>query len=163
MRHPIPIAAMTASFAGVSLSGVVHAPYADARDTIDQNKADTLNNDMFTRWPGDKAHACFMRRYDAEHLAKHPKQKVAATNLVISADIPEDEKRRAYSFRPSVKYRHRAGDFDSSGYATMRSRKTSQAKSASLAASIAKAAASFKGGVVRLAELQSQGYLYLRP
>jgi len=57
-----------------------------------------------------------MRRYDAEHLARHPKQKVAAMKLLVSADIPEGEKQLVYSFHLSVKYRRRAGDFDSSGY-----------------------------------------------
>jgi hypothetical protein len=44
-------------------------PYAHAQNAIDQNKADTFNIKMFTRSPGDKARACFMRLYDAEHLA----------------------------------------------------------------------------------------------
>jgi hypothetical protein len=89
---------MIASSAGASLSQAVHAPYAHAQDTIDQNTADTFDTEMFTHRPGDKANASFMRRYDAEHLAKHPKQKLAATKLLVSADIPEDERRPAYSF-----------------------------------------------------------------
>ena len=71
---------------------------------------------MFTRPPGDKAYACFMRRYDAEHLAQHPKQKVAAMKLLVATEIREGENTLGYSFRLGVKYRHRAGDFDSSGY-----------------------------------------------
>jgi len=114
MRRPILIALAIASFAG--LAQVVRAPYAHAQDAIDQNRADTLDKDMFTRPPGDKALACFMRRYDAEHLARHRKQKVAAMKLLVSADIPEGEQHLAYSFHLGVKLRHRAGDFESLGY-----------------------------------------------
>jgi hypothetical protein len=57
-----------------------------------------------------------MRRYDAEHLAQHPKQKVAAMKLLVAAEIPEGEQRLGYSFHVGVKFRHRAGDFESSGY-----------------------------------------------
>jgi hypothetical protein len=116
MTRPILIAARIASFAGAGLAQVVLAPYAFAEDAIDQNRADTFDMNMFTRPPGDKASACFMRRYDAEHLARLPKQKVAAMKLLVSADIPEGEKQLVYSFHLGVKYRRRAGDFDSSGY-----------------------------------------------
>src|SRR5579883_3474925 len=116
MRRPILIALMIASLAGASLAQVVHAPYAHAQDAIDQNRADTFDKNMFTRPPGDKAYACFMRRYDAEHLAQHPRQKVAAMKLLVEAEIPEGEKQLAYSFKLGVKLRHRAGDFQSFGY-----------------------------------------------
>ncbi|HLG81202.1 MAG TPA: hypothetical protein VKY22_09305 [Bradyrhizobium sp.] len=120
MRRPILIALMIASLAGASLAQVVHAPYAHAQDAIDQNRADTFDKNMFTRPPGDKAFACFMRRYDAEHLAKHPRQKVAAMKLLVTAEIPEGEKQLAYSFNVGVKFRHRAGGiaswFGSLGY-----------------------------------------------
>lgn len=42
---------------------------------------------MYAGAPGNKAYACFVRRYDAEHLARHPKQKVAAMKLLISAEV----------------------------------------------------------------------------
>jgi hypothetical protein len=116
MRRPILIALLIASFAGASLAQVVHAPYAHAQDAIDQNRADTFDKDMFTRAPGDKAFACFMRRYDAEHFAQHPKQKVAAMKLLVVAEIPEGETRLAYSFNLGVKFRRRGGDFESFGY-----------------------------------------------
>ena len=116
MKRPILIALMIASFAGASLAQVVHAPYAHAQDAIDQTGADTFDKNMFTRAPGDKAFACFMRRYDAAHLAQHPKQKVAAMKLLVAAEIPEGETRLAYSFHLGVKFRRRAGDFGSLGY-----------------------------------------------
>ena len=116
MRRPILIALAIASFAGAGLAQVVHAPYAYAQDAIDQNRADTFNKNMFMRPPGDKASACFMRRYDAEHLAQHPKQKAAAMKLLVAAEIAEGETRLSYSFHLGVRFRHRAGDFESSGY-----------------------------------------------
>jgi hypothetical protein len=71
---------------------------------------------MFAGAPGSKAYACFVRRYDADHLARHPKQKVAAMKLLVSAEYQEDDKALHYSFRLGFKYRHRSGDFDSSGF-----------------------------------------------
>ena len=110
------IAVVIASLAGAGLAQVVHAPSAHAEDAIDQNKADAFDMKMFTHAPGDKAYACFMRRYDAEHLAQHPKQKVAAMKLLVEAEIPDGETQLAYSFKLGVKFRHRAGDFQSFGY-----------------------------------------------
>ena len=63
----------------------------------------------------DKPYACFVRRYDAAHLSRHPRQKVSAMKLLVTADkMPEDETLN-YSFRLGVKFRDRPGDFDSSG------------------------------------------------
>jgi hypothetical protein len=62
-----------------------------------------------------KAYACFVRRYDAEHLAQHPLQKVTVMKLLITAENVADDKFREYSFRLGVNYRNRLGDFDSSG------------------------------------------------
>jgi hypothetical protein len=85
-------------------------------DGIDKAKADAFDVRMFAKPPGNKAYACFVRRYDPDHLARHPRQKVSAMKLLVSAEIPEDEKSYNYSFRLGVKYRHRSGDFDSSGF-----------------------------------------------
>ena len=62
-----------------------------------------------------KSYACFMRTYDASHLAKHPRQKVGEMKLMVAAErLPEDSG-LSYSFRLSVKLRHHKGDFVSSG------------------------------------------------
>jgi len=62
-----------------------------------------------------KSYACFVRVYDAAHLKRHPLQKVGAMKLLLTAEgIPEDEALN-YSFRLGVSFRHRLGDFDSSG------------------------------------------------
>lgn len=116
MTRPILIALAIASFAGAGLAQVVHAPYAHASDAIDQNRADTFDKNMFMRPPGDKAFACFMRRYDADHMARHPKQKVAAMKLMVSTETTEGETRLSYAFHLGVNFRRRAGDFESSGH-----------------------------------------------
>jgi hypothetical protein len=92
-----PDCCLIAGFSAAAPAQIVHAPYAYAQDAIDQNKADKFNKHVLTHPPGDKAYACFMRRYDAEHLARHPKQKVAAIELPVSAEIPAREKRLACS------------------------------------------------------------------
>lgn len=105
-------AALAISIAGITLG---HA----GEDGIDKAKAAAFDVRMFTKPPGTKAHACFVRRYDPDHLARHPKQKVNAMKLLVTAEIPQDEENKDnttnYSFRLGLKYRHRSGDFDSSG------------------------------------------------
>ena len=78
-------------------------------------EAETFNMRMYSGAPGNKAYACFVRRYDADHLARHPKQKVAAMKLLISAEVDKEDKELHNSFRLGFRYRHRPGDFDSSG------------------------------------------------
>src|SRR6266850_289436 len=101
------VAAMAATSATVG-----HAQ----EDGIDKAKAEAFDVRMFVTAPGKKAYACFVRRYDPDHLARHPKQKVSAMKLLVTAEIPSDENTTNYSFRLGVKYRHRSGDFDSSGF-----------------------------------------------
>jgi hypothetical protein len=95
MRQPILITLLIASSAGAGLGQLVSArdlysqntytQDADTQDAIDQVEADTFDINMFLRAPGDKAYACFVRRYDADHLAWHPKHKVAAMKLLLAA------------------------------------------------------------------------------
>jgi hypothetical protein len=71
---------------------------------------------LFGRDPGEgKGYACFVRKYDADHLARHPQQKVSAMKLLVSAQkVPEDQ-RLSYSFRMAVKFRHQTAKFASAG------------------------------------------------
>jgi hypothetical protein len=62
-----------------------------------------------------KAYACFVRRYDAEHMAEHLKQKVTVMKLLITAEMVPEDTALQYSFRLGVNFRDRAGNFDSSG------------------------------------------------
>jgi hypothetical protein len=62
-----------------------------------------------------KTYACFVRTYDASHLAKHPRQKVFEMKLMVAAErLPEDSS-LSFSFRLGVKLRHHTGDFVSTG------------------------------------------------
>ncbi len=97
-----------------SMTALVTTGHAE-EDGIDKAKADAFDVRMFAKPPGKKAYACFVRSYDPEHLARHPRQKVSAMKLLMTAEIPSDENTANYSFRLGVEYRHRPGDFDSSG------------------------------------------------
>lgn len=89
---------------------------APAQEEIDKAQAAAFDKRLFAGALAPKTtYACFVRAYDTDHLAKHPKQKVAAMKLLVTAEHPPDDKVTNYSFRLGVKYRHRAGDFDFSG------------------------------------------------
>jgi len=62
-----------------------------------------------------ESYACFARRYDAAHLAKHPRQKVGAMRLLVTAENAPEDHALNYSFRLSVKFRERKAHFESSG------------------------------------------------
>jgi hypothetical protein len=101
-------------FAGAML--VAPAAFAHAQEgDIDKAKADRLDAKVFGGNPGKKASACFVRRYDADHLARHVRQKVSAMQLLLTADVEEGETELSYSFRLGMKFRDRPGDFESSG------------------------------------------------
>jgi hypothetical protein len=104
--------------AALTLAALTSVARADEGDDIrEAGKAESeaCNERMYAGPPGDKAYACFVRRYDADHLARHPKQKVAAMKLLISAEVDKEDKELHNSFRLGFRYRHRSGDFDSSG------------------------------------------------
>jgi len=86
-----------------------------AQDGIDKAKAADFDARLFARPFDEKTYACFVRRYDANHLAQHPRQKVSTMKLLVTAEIPPEEKTVNYSFRVGLQYRHRPGKFDSSG------------------------------------------------
>ncbi|PWE80344.1 hypothetical protein XF30_29615 [Bradyrhizobium sp. SUTN9-2] len=98
-----------------ALTSVGRAEEVDDIREAGKAEAETFNTRMYAKPPGDKAYACFVRRYDADHLARHPKQKVAAMKLLISAEFDKEDKELHHSFRLGFRYRHRSGDFDSSG------------------------------------------------
>jgi hypothetical protein len=62
-----------------------------------------------------KSYACFVRQYDADHLAHHPLQKVSAMKLLVTAERDAESEEPIYSFRLGLNYRNRRGVFDSSG------------------------------------------------
>ncbi|MCK1358264.1 hypothetical protein [Bradyrhizobium sp. 199] len=98
-----------------ALSSAAHAGDADKVRETSNAEAEAFHARLYRGTPADKAYACFIRRYDAEHLARHAKQKVASMKLLISAETDKEDKRLHNSFRLGFRYRHRSGDFDSSG------------------------------------------------
>lgn len=98
-----------------ALTSVAHADESDKVRETTKAEADAFNARLYAGTPADKSYACFVRRYDAEHLARHPKQKVASMKLLISAETDKEDKELHNSFRLGFRYRHRSGDFDSSG------------------------------------------------
>lgn len=78
---------------------------------IDAAKAGAFEAKVFGGPVGDKASACFVRRYDAGHLAQHPKQKVTAMKLLVTAENHPGEP-TSYAYKAGFQFRHRAGNFD---------------------------------------------------
>lgn len=102
----------------LALAAALGGARADEADTTREPtraETDAFNTRMYAGTPGNKAYACFVRRYDAGHLARHPKQKVAAMKLLVSAEHDTEDGQLHTSFRLGFRYRHRSGDFDSSG------------------------------------------------
>jgi hypothetical protein len=62
-----------------------------------------------------KSYACFVRQYDAAHLAEHPLQKVNGMKLLVTAEQTPEDAALDYSFRLGIRFRDRPGNFDSSG------------------------------------------------
>ncbi|MDR3496813.1 MAG: hypothetical protein P4L82_19635 [Ancalomicrobiaceae bacterium] len=60
-------------------------------------------------------YACFIRRYDADHLADHPKQNVTQMTVFISADSPEAGQVPTYQMTVGVYFRGVDKRFDVSG------------------------------------------------
>jgi len=131
---------------------------------------------------GKNAYACFLRRYDANHLAQHPKQKIAAIKLLVAAEAPNEENTINCSFRLGVAlviygqalrafhsasanpdFARHVGQFSRAGIELAACGNTVKSQNVSLKDLLPGFVSAEKGGVVRLAELQSQGYLYLRP
>ncbi|MDA9444220.1 hypothetical protein XH98_35040 [Bradyrhizobium sp. CCBAU 51745] len=107
--------ALILPLAFVAFIGVARAEEADDFREANKTEAETFNARIYAGTPGKTAYACFVRRYDAEHLARHPKQKVASMKLLVSAETDSEDKELHNSFRLGFRYRHRSGDFDSSG------------------------------------------------
>jgi hypothetical protein len=64
--------------------------------------------------------ACFVRSYDAAHVARHPKQTVSAMKMLIAGEKLEGGSSISYSYKLGVNFRDRKGDYASSydcGYA----------------------------------------------
>jgi hypothetical protein len=101
--------------APVLLSAVLTGSFSARAD--DEAKKQDFAKRLFAGKLGqnDKTYACFKRVYSAEHLARHPKQKVNRMMLLVTAEKAPSEGASGYSFRLGLAYRNRKGTFDSSG------------------------------------------------
>lgn len=105
MRHtPILIAA--------TLSLLASAAFAAPRE--DAKIANFAQRVFATKSFDQKVSACFVRTYDATHLARHRKQTVTAMKMLVSAEKLEDDGQLSYSYNLGVTFRDRKGDYASS-------------------------------------------------
>jgi hypothetical protein len=58
---------------------------SQAQDGVDKAKASAFDSRIFGGPLSQRTYACFVRRYDANHLAPHPKQRVSAMKLLVTA------------------------------------------------------------------------------
>ena len=80
-----------------------------ARETA---KINDFGRRMFaTKSFAQKRVACFVRTYDAAHLARHPKQNVTAMRMLIAGERQEGETSLSYSYKLGVNFRDRTGDY----------------------------------------------------
>ena len=63
---------------------------ARAQDGVDNARAAAFDKRLFAGPVGARTYACFIRRYDANHLAQHPRQKVNAKKLLVTAENPPE-------------------------------------------------------------------------
>jgi hypothetical protein len=65
--------------------------------------------------PKGPSYACFARRYDANHLAQHPQQKVEYMRLLVSAKTVAEDTGLNYAFSLGVKLRDETENFSNGG------------------------------------------------
>ena len=107
---------LVVALVAVAYAGLIVGALAQEQFIVSKAKAAAFDSRMFGGQPLANAHACFVRRYDADHLAQHPKQKISAMKLLVEAEDAPEDKTINYGFRVGVQYRDRPGDFDSIGY-----------------------------------------------
>jgi hypothetical protein len=97
---------------------------------------------MFACPLGQKTCACFVRRYDASHLAQYPKQKVSAMKLLVTSENAPEDKTVNHSSASASNIATGRAISTQAAFAIMSLPKNPATKSASAAASTARAAAS---------------------
>ena len=113
---------MTASrfltaFAAVVVLCLASGVAAAQDDEIKPAEKAQFDKRMFGKEPDPKGrtYACFVRRYDADHLARHPHQKVTSMKLLFTSELFEGNTELDRHFRLGVTFRNKRGAFDSSG------------------------------------------------
>src|SRR4249920_2054378 len=95
---------LIAACLSVLASAAVAAPREDAR------LADFAQRMFATKSFEQKASVCFVRTYDAAHLARHRKQTVTAMKMLVSAEKLAEDGQLSYSYDLGVNFRGRKGD-----------------------------------------------------
>jgi len=83
----------------------------DINDKPDKAREAAFDKRVFGGLIRGKAAACFARRYDASHLAQHPKQKVSSMKLLVTAENHPKEP-TSYAYKVGVQFRNKPGNFD---------------------------------------------------
>lgn len=97
----------------LSLAAIILAGGGAAQAADDTNLAKTILADPA---PTVKSRACFLRRYDAQHMAQHPKQRVTDMMLLAGREKFEDGPGGLrWQFQLSAHFTNRKGRFESSG------------------------------------------------
>lgn len=112
VRICLSAAMLVASVALIPVSG---ARAAEPELTAEAKTA--FDTRMFTAAPVEKGktYACFVRRYDARHLAAHPDQTVSAMKLLVTAEWLDEDKTFNRNFHMGVKFRNQRGSYDTMG------------------------------------------------
>lgn len=112
----IPAVLAAAALALCLATSVAAAAQDDEGEVKPAEKAE-FDKRMFGKEPDPKRHtyACFVRRYDADHLARHPHQKVTSMKLLFTSELLEGNTELDRNFRLGVTFRTKRGNYDSSG------------------------------------------------
>ena len=108
MKFPVIAALTTLALFGA----MTDSPARAADDAKAEFTRKLLDGDVVK---GKKSFACFVRKYDAMHLAKHPQQKVSEMKLLVTAEIDAEDGQTQHMFRMGLKFRNKPGNFDTGG------------------------------------------------
>ena len=65
--------------------------------------------------PTAKSRACFVRHYDAQHMAQHPRQEVTDMMMLVGREKFADDSDVHWQFQISTHFTNRKGRFESGG------------------------------------------------
>lgn len=120
----LSIAAFVATLLASAIAGSAIARADDAPNKVSHARIEAFDATLVGGAVGKaKTFACFIKRYYADHLAAHPKQKVSAMKLLVVVDAPSEDRTYGHNFKLGVKFRHRKGNFESGGFCSHASAK----------------------------------------
>jgi hypothetical protein len=92
------------------------AMQAQAQDMTPRQESENFVRRVLGSMPGDKpATACFVRTYDAAHLAAHPQQKVRQVMFLFRASEMHEDNFVSYTFITGFRVKGRTARLDTSG------------------------------------------------